>query len=177
MEINSGTELSLNIVLHMLILFTFLSLLFFMFISKVEEDAFKKEIGDLLGKTINNVLENNKEQALPVIDQLRPALRYFQTVYSSPDRQTLKQNIMIKFMSVFVGLLLISMFMSITITAMSECKHSVPLGRLILENVIIFAFVGVVEYLFFVNVAMKYIPAPPSLVVKTIIATLREKFN
>lgn len=177
MEINTYTALSLNIVLHMLILFTFLSLLFFTFISKVEENAFKNEIGDLLGDTINGVLRGKKDTVLPVIDEVRPALKYAESVYANPSHESLKQNIMIKFMSVFTALLLLTTFASIAFTAFAECGHSVPLGRLILENVIIFSFVGVVEYLFFVHIAMKYIPAPPSLLVKTIINRVKERFN
>jgi len=177
MEINTYTALSLNIILHMLILFTFLSLLFFTFISKVEEKAFKNEIEDLLERTITSVLEGNKDVALPAIDEVRPVLKYVENIYSNPSRESLKQNIMIKFMSVFTALLLLTTFASIAFTAIAECKHSVPLGRLILENVIIFSFVGVVEYLFFVNIAMKYIPAPPSLLIKTIINRVKDKFN
>jgi hypothetical protein len=62
-------------------------------------------------------------------------------------------------------------------TAIFECKHSVPFGRLILKNIIIFIFVGAIEYIFFTNIAMKYIPSPPTLLVKTLITALQKRFQ
>ena len=40
---------------------------------------------------------------------------------------------------------------------------TISLKDLVVENIVTFLFIGIVEYLFFVNVAFKYIPAPPSL--------------
>jgi hypothetical protein len=43
-----------------------------------------------------------------------------------------------------------------------------------MENVIIFACVGVIEYLFFTKVALKFVPAPPSLLVTSLINKFKE---
>lgn len=177
MEINRTTISSLNIVLHMMILFTFLSIFFFAYISKVEEQTFKDEIGGLLEKSIMNAMQAHKEQITPVVHQIKPALVYIQNQYSTPERVTLRTNIMIKFLAAFTVLLLLCIFITIVLTSILECKHSVPVGKLVIENVILFIFVGIVEYMFFTNIAIKYIPSPPTLLVKTIINRLKEKLE
>lgn len=175
--LTTTTTMSLNIILHMLILFTFLSIFFFRFISKVEEDIFKSSIGDLLEDAINKAVQNNKTDLIPIIQEIKPVLQYVQVQYASPERATLKQNIMVKFMAAFTVLLLLCMFITIVLTSTIECGHSVPLGRLVLENIIIFLFVGLFEFIFFVNIAMKYIPAPPSLLMKTIIESVNKRLQ
>lgn len=175
--LTSSTTMSLNIILHMLILFTFLSILFFSFISKIEEGIFKSSIENLLGSAINNAVQNNKADLVPIIEEIKPVLQYVEVQYASPERATLKQNIMIKFLAAFTVLLLLCLFITIVLTSTIECGHSVPLGSLILENVVIFLFVGLFEYIFFVNIAMKYIPAPPSLLMKTVIESINKRLQ
>ena len=177
MEISSRTFSSLNIVLHMMILFTFLSVFFFAYISKVEEQAFKDEIGGLLENSITNAMQANKEQIKPAVHKIKPLLNYLQNQYATPDMATLKTNIMIKFLAVFSVLLLVCVFITIVLTSTLECKHSVPVGKLVIENIIVFIFVGIVEYMFFTNIAIKYVPAPPTLLVKTIINRIRAKLE
>ena len=48
---------------------------------------------------------------------------------------------------------------------------------MLLENTIIFAGVGLVEFLFFKMVATKYIPAPPSLMATSIMDNLKKSLS
>lgn len=48
------------------------------------------------------------------------------------------------------------------------------IGYLFLENIITFIFVGLIEILFFLNVALKFVPTPPSLIVTSFINSLNE---
>jgi len=56
------------------------------------------------------------------------------------------------------------MFNILPILTSSYCQ---VLTKLTIELVIIFAFVGYIEYWFFTNVAFKYIPVKPDLLTKT----------
>jgi hypothetical protein len=48
-------------------------------------------------------------------------------------------------------------------------------GELLLENIITFLFVGIVEVIFFLNIALKYVPLPPSLIFTSFIDALKNK--
>jgi hypothetical protein len=52
----------------------------------------------------------------------------------------------------------------------------INLSKLFIENIITFIFIGIGEYWFFTAYAAKFIPAPPSLISKSAIDTIKERF-
>ena len=58
-------------------------------------------------------------------------------------------------------------------TVKISCGSCVNITKLIIENVLTFAFVGCIEYWFFMTYAAKFIPAPPSLLMRTAIDTIK----
>jgi len=50
-------------------------------------------------------------------------------------------------------------------------------GHILLENVITFFFVGIVEIVFFLNIALKFVPAPPSLIITSLFSSLKKLIN
>ena len=75
------------------------------------------------------------------------------------------------------GLYVIIIFTAIAIlmiaTVKISCGSCVNITKLIIENVLTFAFVGCIEYWFFMTYAAKFIPAPPSLLMRTAIDTIK----
>lgn len=47
------------------------------------------------------------------------------------------------------------------------------LWHIALENIITFIFVGIVEIVFFLNIALKFVPAPPSLIFKSLLSSIK----
>lgn len=170
--INSVVSESLNVLIHVIILFTFLSALFFIYISKVEGAAFRNELGDIIENGIDKLAANNPElignfQGLePIIDKLIP-------IYNKPSQYVMQHNITVKFTAVFVILILFAVILTIVLVESLDCKRNVGISRLVVENVIIFAFIGIVEFVFFTKVAIKYVPTPPSLLSKTIVDAIK----
>jgi hypothetical protein len=163
---------SVNIIVHVIILFSFLSLFFFMYISKVESSAFKDEMGGLVEDKINNLLDENPI----IIDQLQPIksnIASIASLYESPSQTTVERNISLKFLSAFTVLSLMGILLTIILTVSLECKESVNLPQILIENIVIFACIGMVEYMFFTRVAIKYVPVVPSTMVDTILHTLK----
>lgn len=175
--ITTRTNTSLNVIMHIIILFTFLAGLFFIYISKVEANALKNEFGDIVEKIVTKILERypivtaeNKEEIIKLVDFAIP-------FYTQPSKATVERNIMVKFLSVFTILLFVSIFLSIYLTIRFECGKDVGLLRIAVENIVIFVLVGIVEFVFFTKVAMKYIPTSPSLISQTIINTIKENLD
>ena len=175
-HIKTSTYLSMNVLIHVIILFSFLSLFFFKFVSKVEEDAFKSELGDMIEENVNKVILNNQD-VKPRIKKILPALKKLNVLYENPDGFTLERNILVKFSAIFMILILLSIFITITTTLAFGCDKNVSIKHLIIENIIIFILIGIVEYMFFTRIAIKYIPTTPSLMINTLINTLKNQFK
>ena len=171
------TYIGINITVHVIILFSFLCLFFFLYVSKMESQAFKDEVGSLIKKTVPAVLNPRKESVAPLLQKASPFLEYVKNQYSSPEKSSEKQNYYIKFFAGFVVLFLSSIALSIILTLQFDCSKHVPIKKILLENTVTFILVGIIEYLFFTKFAAKFIPAPPTLMIKTIISSLQQSFN
>jgi hypothetical protein len=175
-DLKKSTYVGLNITVHIIILFSFLSLFFFLYVSKIEEQAFKDQIGDVIETNVQSILEKRREYALPLVKNAMPFLQYAQKQHSQPEQVSEKQNMLVKFSAGFVVLMLIGISLSIILTLTFDCGKHVPVTEILLENTATFVLVGIIEFLFFTKIAMKYIPAPPTLMMKTIINVLNDSF-
>jgi hypothetical protein len=172
-QLKNATYIGLNVTIHIVILFSFLSLFFFLFVSKVEQKAFQQEIANLIDKNVQDTLEPRKEAITPTLKNFIPVLRDVSNLNSGPDVASVKQNILIKFSAVFTVLLLLSICISIVLTLTFDCGKNVPLKEILLENTFTFILVGIIEFIFFTKIAIQYVPASPTLMLKTIIETLK----
>ena len=64
-----------------------------------------------------------------------------------------------------------------TVLLKYECGSNLKIEEIIIENLIIFAFVGLVEYYFFTRIALKFVPVEPSFISKQFINSLKEKLR
>ncbi len=173
----STTYIILDIMIHICILFTFLSIFFFAYVSKIERDTFQKEIGRNLENSMTQILNKNREYVLPTIDKFRPNLVQWQNMYSSPLSYSAEKNKLVKATSLFIILLLLCSILSIVITLKFDCGKESGIWNIVIEKSIAFIIIGIVELWFFNNVALKYIPTTPSLLVKTMIEMARHELN
>jgi len=176
-ETKYSTYFALDIMIHTLILFTFLSIFFFMYVSKIERNAFESEIGDLIEDSVTKILDENKDSAKSFLSPLKPVLTPISNLYSGPSRFSTERNTLVRFSAIFVAVLIICCILSIIITLQVDCHESVHVGSLIVENIVVFIFIGIIEFWFFTNVAIKYIPTSPSLMINTMLTTLKKQLN
>ena len=88
--------------------------------------------------------------------------------YSSPSDIVIDHNKWVKFLSIIlIVFLIIGLIVTIIILQFS-CNKCTGINSIILENIITFIFIGIVEYLFFTKVAFKYVPSPPSTLVTSL---------
>ena len=168
-----NTHLVLDVLVHVLILFTFLSMFFFTFVSKVEQKAFEEELGGMIEKNVTAALDSKKESILPYIDDIRPQVNTIKQLYVGPDRFGQATNKTIKISCIFVAVILISIISTIIVVG----KDKVNILGILKENVITFFFVGIVEFWFFTNIAIKFIPTTPSLMVNTLYSSINDKLQ
>ena len=173
MDPKYSTYFSLDIMIHTTILFTFLAAFFFFYISKIEQKAFEDEIGNLIDDNLDPAILNNKSLLTPIIMPVKPLLKQFQNSYNKPDKYVIETNKLIKFSAGFVILLLLCTILTIILTVKLDCDKNINITHIIVENIIVFICVGIVEFWFFTNIAIKYIPTSPSLMVNTLINSLK----
>lgn len=229
-SIQFNSQFSFNVLLHLTILYTILSLLF-MNITKVSSDAINGEINsiieDIIKDTKIKIKENEtiiKKKILEGLEKTNPLrekiennsifnlikdnetlkelskkynmpnlvkyinnlsimknrnnYNYWLKIFKKDDSTREKNNNQVFFYIKFVNVLLVSfllffayyIYVNKTIT-INDFKV------IILENILTFIGVGVVEYLFFTNVASKYIPVVPSQLYELFITTLKNNLS
>ena len=176
------TNFSLDIVLHVLILFTFLTIFFFAYVSKLEKQS--------LDNTVSNVINNNTDVFLTKFDEFTK--KYDVKVKwniinniadnlvknSQGEVPEIKQNNYRLFkdsvIAIIVGFIV---FIISVIFLKYYMNYDVHIGHIILLNIVIFSITGIIEYLFFMNVASKYIPVTPDVISNTILERLKYILN
>lgn len=169
--ISSTFSLLINGILHVLILFMFLSILYFTLIAPLEKKAFeseiKKEVKNNVEKAVDN-LDKNTQTDLKKIITGNNIIDTLILKYSSPSDIVIDHNKWVKFLSIIlIVFLIIGLIVTIIILQIS-CNKCTGINYIILENIITFIFIGIVEYLFFTKVAFKYVPSPPSTLVTSL---------
>jgi len=127
-------------------------------IKKIPEDV-RKEIS----KAINTEIDDKT-----IIDKLIEK-------YSKTDKLKAEHNKWVKITSISViSIIFFGLILSLIIIK-HGCNKEVGIFHILKENIITFLFVGIVEYLFFMTIASKFVPAPPSLLVNSLFETFKKK--
>ena len=169
----------INLLCHVFILVTFLTILFFMFIAPLEvqniDDNMKSIVqpkttlfmqtidADDTKKQINwkNVENVSNRLAQQCQDNLASITYSNQNLYDST----------ICFLMIYAMLIILLvcyfMFRSVQLN----------LRFIVLENFVIFALVGMVEIYFFVNIASKYVPVMPSVALTAFVDRLNNNLS
>lgn len=174
--------MSVDIALHVFILFTFLTIFFFLYISKLE----KQSVDDITNTVINNQTGNfldeidkwDKKLSIGVkwqnLDKIALDMKteYGKTVPSiqNNNNNLLKISI-ITIIVIFILLILYILFIKYFTSYDLKLKH------IIITNIIIFSITGLTEYLFFSEVAIKYSPVTPDFTSKTVLERIKYNIN
>ena len=144
-----------SVYLHIFLLFCFLTIFFWLVISKTE------------AKTLNNEIVSGVKEGLKNIhisDQIFTdnGVNYLKKYYEGQDSTVVRNNKnLLQFNIVFIIMLLIG-FIACIFVRYVFCGKNINWFEVIGENIIILLIVGGIEYYFFMNIASKYVPIMPS---------------
>jgi hypothetical protein len=189
---NNGCEIkttkwqrfSLNALTHMSILFAALLLIFIFVISAAETRALQGEVDNALKENLKTALEEANEKSdgdfKEQISVIREPIQVMRTLYSGDDEATKLYNdglftIAFLVLTIFLCILLTSFMVLYWVVGVRSTSKAMK--GIVVENIILFSLIGIVEYLFFTYVAMKYLPVEPSLVTRNIISEIKDVFN
>jgi len=177
----------LNILFHVLILFTFLTIFFFTYISTTEKNATQD--------AINNIINNQSKTILSEIDNLDKKIggkidwdkikKVSQNMLNSStdydkteDGQSIKDNNNNLFwISIYIIIGLVVIIVSYIMWNLYYKNNQLKIGEILKDNFIIFMSVGTIEFLFFAYIVIKYIPTTPDVVGITAIEKIKENIE
>ena len=167
---------SVNVGIHVFILFCFLSTFFMMYVSYLVQHAFENELDHLIEGGIKDgykKLSQSDKDNLKILLKGIPLDRLIK-VYNKPSKSVEINNNWL-----FTFIIYINIFMLLVITASTSilytsCNQCVPLKEILIENGIIFSIIGGVEFMFFKHVATQYIPVKPSTMIVSAIDSLKK---
>jgi hypothetical protein len=128
---------------------------------------------DELEENINNILNGNGTNNTENINY-----KYYELIFSKEDNTRKKLNEQLFYYIKVVNIILILVLILFTIYLLATKAITITdIIGLIVENLITFIFVGMIEYYFFTNVASKYIPANPSIIFKSFLNSMKDNFT
>ena len=94
--------------------------------------------------------------------------------YSTPDPVVTKNNNWLFGSIILTNIALLVLVTIVILSVKYQCGQCVPIGHILLVNLVTFTFIGCVEVLFFTKVAIKYLPVKPSAITQTFFDSLRQ---
>ena len=165
-----------NFVLHVLILFTFLTFFFMFFICKKSEEAFNNEIESRLNEVVNEQIEilkaENKYDTFVRMKKVYPLDKIIKLLSSKNKAVENYNNGLINITLTVTALLWVGFIITVLLLKYT-CASHLHIGEILLESIIVFSFIGLGEYFFFTRIALQYIPVEPSFITKKFIEGLR----
>jgi len=176
-NLDHGLAFVVNLSLHVFILLTFLTVFFFLYISKLTKSHVEHELESLVSKEVNQLLVRfNQKDTDRRVDWSRVALftSNLKNQYREELPELLRNNEKLLKSSVCFLVVYATVLLFVT-TYLYYKGVNLGLKYIFAENFIIFFFVGIVEFLFFSEIAAKYIPVTPDTATSTVVARIKER--
>lgn len=170
-------EFIVNMLLHSILLFNILSILFIKYISKITTHTFNEEISHTIttsmGEKFNTIMNNNIVHGL-VKDKTKTQIY---NLFAKPYKETEIRNKGLFDMVIVSNIMLWVTVIIIILIFKFSCNAEINMTHIITDNIAVFTIIGIFEYIFFKKIALKYIPVLPSFISNEAISTLKAKVN
>src|SRR5205085_1770909 len=109
------------------------------------------------------------------VDEIKKVIPFnkLYKLYGKPTDETINNNEWVTELIIVLNVLLFLIIIAILLTSY-QAGQCPPTGHLLLENAVIFIFVGAIEALFFITTISHYIPTPPSAIAENSIKSLKK---
>lgn len=170
----------INCLLHIFILFLFLTLFFFIYIKNVEDNNYAKIVniyGNSLDKYLNSLSDNEKEGFCFILNKNPIDLNNIMRNNKSPNEYVLMNNKWLERICIIVLSTLLFIIFLIIFIMNFIYKKNINIFEILLENLIVSIIVGTIEVGFFIFVAQNYVVTTPSTIGDAIINDLEKNLN
>lgn len=166
----------INGIIHVFILLTIISAFFFVYVSNLARNKFHDEISDVVNDNLTPALEKADKDKY-IKNMLKNVdLNRISNYFNRDNESTKTENswLLKSTIAIIVILVLVSILSLVLIKIF--CRK-IPFTYILKENLILFTLIGTVEILFFLYIGKKFIPTKPSLVMETVVESLKKDFN
>jgi len=175
-SISGISSILVNNAIHVSLLFLFLTLFFYLYISNISKDAYDYEVNDIINKSDIYLSQFNKDPQNSVLLKLIPINKMINDVNKQTDSIKIS-NDWVKFNAISINILIPFILIFTLFVLYNTCNYSVNLYEIIIKNIILFIFIGIIEYIFFSQIASKYIVTSNNSLEKEIIQSIIDLSN
>lgn len=165
----------INLLCHVFILLTFLTFFFFLYISKLTAEHIDTEMKSMVFNKTNELMKSLDQKVKPG-DISWSAVNIVSGAFQTKCQGNLKSiedNNLELYDSSICFLLIFGLVIIVLVCYFMIRNVNLGLKYIMVENFVIFAFVGMIEIYFFLNIASKYIPISPDTAVIAITDRLK----
>lgn len=169
-----NAKFGMNAYLHSLILFSILTCFFIYYISNLTSSAFGNEITNIIDNKLTPLITNIKnENNLNINNNIFNKL---EIIYKKPYEITTINNTGLFNTIILINLILWFFFIiGVLIIKQYSNLSNLDIISVFVENFLVFACVGVIEFLFFTKIAFKYVPIMPSFMSTEFLNIIKNK--
>lgn len=151
--------------MHATVVLAIIATFYFVYVSHLSENVYRKQIKTAVQTLMGNVLENVSDDSLRGLNVSKLATYYA----STPTRAHDIQNYWLQTVTIIFIVVLVVSLVLIVLLLKYGCAACVgqPLKELLIQNAVIFMFVGAMEAGFFLLIARYYVPVKPSLLMQS----------
>lgn len=175
---NHQVNYAINIGIHVVILFTFLTLFFFLYVSKLTKKEVQEAFNTMIDKKVDEMLSelNNVDNISINWNELNTMANKI-SINSVKELPEIEENN--KKLENIGKIIIISLLLGIFCVYIFGIfsGYNIPIIYIILENILIFSLIGIVEYIFFTKIASKYVPTTPEFISITILDRIKFKMT
>lgn len=169
----------IDIYIHVILLFIFLTLFFIFYVAKLSTDAFQHEIdhsvSTIVTDYINKLKPSEKNYVKIAINNL-PIDKLLKN-YNKPSEYIQEHNWWVITLSIVFIITSISFLVVLLYILNKTCNYTLDIYTLFKEHSIIFVFIALIEYIFFTQIAAKYHPISSSELTNSIITSFQNYLN
>jgi hypothetical protein len=174
----TASTFALDMIFHVFVLFTALTLLYTFVIAPMESGSLQKEVDSNLQQVVSagyaNATPTQQADVSRALQSVSPLLMRLQASYAKPSALRTEHNAAV-FGSAWAIVALLGIVFVVVVAVLAQSKVTVgkSTANVVFENLILFAVVGAVEFMFFHFIASQYIPVMPSQLGENVVSALQ----
>lgn len=174
----SKIDTIIDIGFHITILLTFLTIFFFTYVSSLEKQKIQNTLKSTIDNKINYTLDSVYKLQKNNISQIQWSNLYnfannliIDSKSNTPS--IVNNNNKLFYHSLNTIFILFSLLIIFIIYIEFFTPNKINFKHILFGTFIVLIFTGIVEYLFFVNIASKYVPVTPNIAIDAILNRLK----
>jgi hypothetical protein len=178
-NIQERIEFLLNIILHVIILFTVLTIFFFVYVRTLLKASYESEIDDILGSKFKEKLFNlDNETQTSIRDLLKNAdFNSYLEKFEETNSYVSINNKWLAVICVMVFVFFVCLFLTIYFFINKTCGICLDIRSIVYENLCLFSIVGLIEISFFIFIAVEYVPVSPTVMLDCFLTDISAKLD